>query len=185
MIIDNLIQIGLLLLNFSLFFPLVIIYNNHKFIKYNNYFLDNKDNINNIVGYSYFLLERMIIYLINLLMHVGIIKKILIDTNKTYIYYDNKLFNKLNNFISENVNYLIRYTLSGNNVFKIMELCINNKNNNDKSKLDKLDGLFYNKKKEVNNILDDIKTKIDLSDSDKSSDDITDEEYTDNIKKNN
>jgi hypothetical protein len=27
--------------------------------------------------------------------------------------------------------------------------------------------------------------KIDLSDSDKSSDDITDEEYTDNIKKNN
>ena len=71
MIIDNLIQICLLILNFTLFIPLVILYNNYKFMKYNNFFNNSNDNINYITGYLFYLLKYLINYILGIFKNLN------------------------------------------------------------------------------------------------------------------
>lgn len=185
MIIDNLIQIILLLINFSFFCPLVIIFNNYKFIKYNNYFIESKDKINNTVGYLYYSFEYIMIYIINLLMEIGVIKEFIIESNKLYVVYDNLLYEKIYNFVLNKFNKLVSYLLSGSNVFKIMDLCLSSRTMKpSNTSLNFLDSQCNKKNDNLSNVLNDIK-KVNLSISDISSDDLSDEEYTDYVKKNN
>ena len=197
MIIDNIIQIFLLCISFSYFIPFIIIYNNYKFIKYNNYFINSEDKINNIIGYTYYSIEYIFILICSYLFKIGIIKELYIKTNNIYIVYDNILYEKLINCMKKLVNVSINYTLKKYNLFKIMNLCFNN---NLEEKLDektdnKLDNNMTNllvsminnnnNNNNISNLLDNIKNNMNISDVSEMDSDSSDEDYTDNIKKNN
>ena len=214
MIIDNIIQIFLLCISFSYFIPFIIIYNNYKFIKYNNYFINSEDKINNIIGYTYYSIEYVFILCCSYLFKIGIIKELYIKTNNLYIIYDNKLYENSIFLIKKVLNLAINHTLKKYNLFKIMNLCFIN-NNSDKNsdnildnildnKLDnKLDNPLENKldnkvnnllvsminnnnnNNNISNLLDNIKNNMDMSDSSEIDSESSNEEYTDNIKKKN
>ena len=205
MIIDNIIQIFLLCISFSYFIPFIIIYNNYKFIKYNNYFINSEDKINNIIGYTYYSIEYVFILFCSYLFKIGIIKELYIKTNNLYIIYDNLLYENIIILLKKVLNLSINYTLKKYNLFKIMNLFFINKNpdNNSDNILDNklnnnldnnMNDLLVsminnnknsNNKNNISNLLDNIKNNMDMSDFSEIDSDSSNEEYTDNIKKKN
>jgi uncharacterized protein (UPF0297 family) len=92
-----------------------------------------------------------------------------LEYNKLYLIYDELLFKKLCDFAYNKINKIMSYMLSGNNIFKIMNLCFNNDSKKTLNNFSKNN--LIKKNENFNNILDNIKNSIDLSDSNIDSDD--------------
>ena len=175
MIIDNIIQLLLLCINFNYFVMYVLLYNNYKFMKYNNYFIENNDQVNKIIGSFYYSIEYLFILFMCCLFKVGVIKEFYLEMNKLYIVYDTFLYKTLINTCKSLMNYVIKYLLNNYNLFKIMDLFYSGYNSG-------FNYQFNNQSNnKFNNILNNIKTNMNISDN--SSSDSSDDEYSDNMKK--